>query len=119
MCYYVGFGLVSIAMVGLLYRFIYTNTVWNPYAVWIAALTVTTFAMYGFDKLLSKIGNVRTPEIILHLLAILGGFPGGWLGLILLRHKTNFSKHVWIWVILILSAVGHGLLTYYWFVINP
>jgi uncharacterized membrane protein YsdA (DUF1294 family) len=105
-------------MVGFLYPYLYNHTDWNPYAVWIAAWTVTTFFMYGLDKLLSRIGNVRTPEFILNLLAMLGGFPGGWLGMVLFRHKANVRKHVWILIVLVLSTVGHGLLTYYWFFAN-
>jgi uncharacterized membrane protein YsdA (DUF1294 family) len=119
MCYYIGFGFLSIAMAGFLYPFIYNNTDWNPYAVWVAALTITTFCMYGLDKLLSKIGDVRTPELILHLLAVLGGFPGGWLGRAIFKHKTNVSEHPWFLIVLVLSTIGHGLLTYYWFFRGP
>ena len=119
MCYYIGFGLISVAMMGVLYTFIYDSTVWNPYAVWIAASSVTTFVMYGLDKLLSKIGNVRTPELILHLLTIVGGFPGGWLGRIVWGHKTNVTKHPWFPIVLVLSTAGHAVLTYYWFFRDP
>jgi uncharacterized membrane protein YsdA (DUF1294 family) len=119
MCYYVGFGLVSVAMMVLLYPLFYNSTDWNPYAVWIMALSITTFLMYGLDKLLSKIGNVRTPELILHLLAILGGFPGGWLGRAVWRHKTNVTKHPWFPIVLVISTAGHTLLTYYWFFRDP
>jgi uncharacterized membrane protein YsdA (DUF1294 family) len=115
MCYYVGFGFISILMAGLLYPFIYHNTVWNPYTVWIVAWSITTFFMYGLDKLLSKMGNVRTPEHVLNALAALGGFPGGWLGMALFRHKVNVRKHMSILIVLILSTLGHAALTYYWF----
>jgi len=115
MRYYMSFGLLSSAIVAFLYLFIYSNTTCNPYAVWVAALTITTFVMYGLDKLLSKMGNARIPELILHLLAILGGFPGAWLGMALFRHKTNVREHPWFVPVLLLSTLGHGLLTYYWF----
>ena len=115
MCYYISFGLGSAAMAASLYFLIYHNTTWNPYAVWIAAFSITTFVMYGLDKLLSKTMTVRTPEFVLHALAILGGFPGGWLGMFLFSHKTNIQKHPWFWIVLALSTIGHGLLTYYWF----
>ena len=48
--------------------YLYTHTDWNPYAVWVAALSVTTFIIYGLDKLTSKIYAARTPEKLLHLL---------------------------------------------------
>jgi uncharacterized membrane protein YsdA (DUF1294 family) len=112
MYYYIFFGFLSSAMVGFLYAFIYSSTDWNPYTVWVAALTATTFVMYGLDKGLSGIGNVRIPERILHLLAILGGFLGGWLGMVFFRHKIDIRKHPDSWAILTLSTLGHALLTY-------
>ena len=118
MCYYVGFGIISLLIAGFLYPFIYNSTTWNPYAVWIVAWTITTFLMYGLDWVLSRMGNVRTPELILHVLAALGGFPGAWLGIFLFKGKVEFVKNVWLFTVLILSTIGHGLLTYHWFV-NP
>jgi uncharacterized membrane protein YsdA (DUF1294 family) len=115
MCYYIFFSLLSIAMGGFLYLLIYSNTNWNPYAVWVAAWSATAFVMYGLDKGLSKTEKARTPELVLHLLAMLGGFPGGWLGRAFFRHKTNVRRHPWFLIILIVSTLGHGLLTYYWF----
>jgi len=115
MRYYVFFGLICIVLVGYFYPFIYNNSNWPPYVVWVAALSVTTSIMYGLDKALSKIGKVRTPELILHILAILGGFPGGWLGMVLFHHKTNIRKHLDIWAILALSTIGHAALIRYWF----
>ncbi|MFB0536079.1 MAG: DUF1294 domain-containing protein [Anaerolineae bacterium] len=116
MCYYIFFGSLSIAMGGILYLLIYSNTNWNPYAVWVAAWSVATFVMYGLDKGLSEtIRKVRTPEFILHLLAMLGGFPGGWLGRAFFGHKTNVREKPWFLIILFLSTLGHGLLIYYRF----
>ena len=115
MCYYFIFGPLCVVMVGLLCPFICHKTDWNPYVVWVAALSITAFAMYGFDKLLSKIGKVRIPERILHLLAILGGFPGGWAGMIVFHHKINIREHLDFWGILTLSTLGHAaLMTYCW-----
>lgn len=115
MRYYFFFGLIAIAVVGVLYPTLYNQTAWNPYAVWIASFSAATFLIYGLDKGLSVFGGMRAPERLLHLLAALGGFPGGWLGMLLFRHKSNFRKHPDIWAMLILSTVAHGALTYYWF----
>ena len=116
MCYYVAFSVISIALAAFLYPLIYNNTTWNPYAVWIAAWTGTTFVMYGFDWLLSKMGNVSTPDLIFYILCALGGFPGAWLGIFAFRGKLKFLDNVRLYGVLILSMVGHGLLTYHWFV---
>jgi uncharacterized membrane protein YsdA (DUF1294 family) len=117
MCYYLGSGFVSAVMAAALGLGLYSRTTWNPYAVWMAALSATTFAMYGLDKLLAQGGGerVRAPEGILHLLAVLGGFPGGWLGMMVFHHKTNYGKHPAIWGVLALSTLGHAVLVYYWF----
>ncbi len=114
-CYYVVFILICVASVGLLYPYIYNNTNLHPYAVGLVSLSVITFVMYGIDKLLSKIGKVRTPELILHLLAVLGGFPGGWAGMLFFHHKT---KHSDFWAILAFSTFVHAVLAYYLFLMG-
>jgi uncharacterized membrane protein YsdA (DUF1294 family) len=116
MCYYVGFGTISVVMAATLYPLIYNSTTWNPYAVWIVAWSITAFLMYGLDWVLSKMGNVRTPDLIFCILAALGGFPGVWLGVLAFRGKLKFLENVRLFVILALSTIGHGLLTYHWFV---
>ena len=117
MCYYFAFGFFCVAMIGVFYPLVYMNTDWNPYVVWVAALSATAFLMYGLDKLLSeiKIWEVRTPNLVLHVLAVLGGFPGGWAGMMVFHHKTNIRKHPDFWAVLTLSTLGHAVLTYYWF----
>ena len=40
----------------------------------------------GLDKLKAKQGARRIPEFRLFLLALLGGGPGGWLGMYAFRH---------------------------------
>jgi uncharacterized membrane protein YsdA (DUF1294 family) len=116
MCYYVGFGTIGVVMAAILYPLIYNSTTWNPYAVWIVAWSITAFLMYGLDWLLAKMGNVRTPDLIFCTLAALGGFPGVWLGVFAFRGKFKFLENVRLFVILALSTIGHGLLTYHWFV---
>jgi uncharacterized membrane protein YsdA (DUF1294 family) len=112
------FGLIAAALAGFLYYLIYNRTDWNPYAVWVAALSGATFGIYGLDKLLSKINWGRAPEDLLHLLALLGGFSGGWAGMLVFRHKTNYRKQPAIWFFLILGTLGHAALSYYWFVLR-
>ena len=114
MHYYLIFGLISIALAGLLYPVLYNSTDWNPYAVWIVALSGATFGIYGLDKLLARIGWGRAPEKLLHALALLGGFPGGWAGMLIFHHKTNYQKHPAIWFFLILATLGHAVLAYFW-----
>jgi uncharacterized membrane protein YsdA (DUF1294 family) len=116
MRYYLVFGLICLALAGPLYLFLFNNTSWNPYVDWLLALSPTTFVVYGLDKLLSKIGRGRCPEILLNSMALLGGFPGGWAGTFLFNHKSNHQKHPVIWLCLALGTLGHAALAYYWFV---
>jgi uncharacterized membrane protein YsdA (DUF1294 family) len=76
----------------------------HPYWVWLITLSVVTFFWYGFDKGQAKRGGLRTPEIVLHLLALAGGFPGGWLGRLFFHHKTRKDSFT---IILILATILH------------
>lgn len=115
MRYALFFGSIAIVVVAVLYPSLYNRTDWNPYAIWIAAFSAATLLIYGLDKALSVFGGIRAPERLLHLLAALGGFPGGWLGMLVFRHKSNFRKHPSVWATLLLSTLGHAALTCYWF----
>ena len=56
---------------------------------WLIAWSLTTFAVYGLDKRAARASSLRTPELVLHGLALIGGFPGGWAGRAAFRHKTR------------------------------
>ena len=64
-----------------------TELTW--YIDWLLGWSVALFALYGIDKAQAKLGGWRVPEIVLHTLALIGGFIGGWLGMFLFRHKTQ------------------------------
>jgi uncharacterized membrane protein YsdA (DUF1294 family) len=55
---------------------------------WLALAFLLTFALYAGDKRRATRGESRTPETILHLCALLGGWPGAFLAQRLLRHKN-------------------------------
>lgn len=83
-------------------------TSWNPYMVWLASASVITFFLYGFDKAQAVNGGLRVPEIVLHGLALAGGFPGGWAGRLVFHHKTrkrSFTIVLWISTILHLVLI--------------
>ena len=52
-------------------------------------LNLATFFMYWVDKHAAQTGQWRTPESTLHLLALLGGWPGAGWAQALLRHKSS------------------------------
>ena len=52
-------------------------------------LSVASFLVYSADKTAAERGTRRTPEATLHLLAVLGGWPGALAGQRVFRHKTR------------------------------
>ncbi|MDY5943524.1 MAG: DUF1294 domain-containing protein [Oscillospiraceae bacterium] len=58
--------------------------------VYLAAINLLTFCVYGADKRRAKIpGARRVPEKTLFALALLLGSPGALLGMLVFRHKTR------------------------------
>jgi uncharacterized membrane protein YsdA (DUF1294 family) len=55
---------------------------------WFAAINAATFLAFAFDKWRAGQGGRRVSEFTLVLLAALGGWPGGLLGMNVFRHKT-------------------------------
>lgn len=96
------YSLIAILAVLLIGMVLVMLTAWNPLWIWLASINLVTFLIYGFDKSEAKSGGSRVPEIVLHGLALAGGFFGGWLGRYFFRHKT--LKPVFT-VVLTLSTV--------------
>ena len=66
-------------------------------------LSVVLFALYGVDKAAAREGGWRTPENTLHLLALLGGWPGALVAMRVFRHKTKkqpFRTIFWCTVVI-------------------
>lgn len=79
------------------------------YLAVLLALSVATTLTYWWDKRRAERGGRRVPELTLHLLAFLGGWPGAWWAQRRLRHKTRkvpFQVAFWLLVAAHLAAVG-------------
>ena len=71
-----------------------------------AALSILSFLAYAIDKWAAMTGRWRIAEGTLHMLALLGGWPGALIAQQVLRHKTRkLSYQVIFWSIVAL----HGL----------
>ncbi|BAN47466.1 DUF1294 domain-containing protein [Metapseudomonas resinovorans] len=74
-------------------------------------MSLLCFGAYWRDKRLAVAGSRRIPEARLHLLELLGGWPGGLLAQRLIRHKNRkVAYQVKFWLIV---AVHLGLLGYW------
>ncbi len=79
------------------------------YWILVLAMSVICFAAYGLDKRRAVQGGCRVPELSLQILALLGGWPGGWLAQRQFRHKTKkpaFLIAFWCVVVLHVALVG-------------
>ncbi|BEV08185.1 cold shock and DUF1294 domain-containing protein [Methylophilus sp. DW102] len=64
-----------------------------------------TLIAYKLDKSAARQNNRRTPEKTLHLLALIGGWPGAIIGQKLFRHKSKkLSFQVIFWATIILNC---------------
>lgn len=71
--------------------------------------SIFTFIVYASDKSKAKRGVWRTPESTLHLLALVGGWPGAAIAQQILRHKSQkkeFRVMFWLTVIVNLIALA-------------
>ena len=75
-----------------------------------AAMSVITFIVFGFDKLAARRGKRRVPENTLHLLSLLGGWPGALVAMQVFKHKRRKRSFV---VVAWLIATGHVIAWYF------
>ena len=65
-------------------------------------LSAVAYFMYRFDKLAAVRGERRVPESSLHLVSLIGGWPGALVARHALRHKTRkqpFRTAYWLTVV--------------------
>lgn len=107
------FGALALVAAVALLLMLESTTSWAWYWSWLVAAGVVTFALYGYDKLSSKAGAGRVPELLLHLLSLAGGFGGALLGMLVFRHKSNARAHPLFLPLLILGAALWAFLIYW------
>lgn len=80
----------------------------HPISIYVAMSLLTIWA-YSSDKRAAQLGSWRIPEIKLHALEALGGWPGALLAQIFYRHKIQkISYQIVFWLI----VLSHGILCY-------
>jgi uncharacterized membrane protein YsdA (DUF1294 family)/cold shock CspA family protein len=102
---YIFIAVFAVALAVLLIRHLIPSFVPMIYVV-VSGLTM--FA-YAFDKSAALNARRRTPEQTLHVLELLGGWPGALIAQQLFRHKTNKTSYqvaFWFCVIVNLAVLA-------------
>jgi uncharacterized membrane protein YsdA (DUF1294 family) len=105
------FFVIAIILIAIVSGLLWWKHV-HPVYAYLAAINLITFLFYGYDKRQSQSNNFRVPELILHLLALLGGTPGALLGQLVFRHKTKKLSFRIVFLAIVLIQVGLGFC--YW-----
>ncbi|UCV29214.1 DUF1294 domain-containing protein [Ferribacterium limneticum] len=110
-----GLGRWPLVLAGLFFAFLGAATVagkMHPLLLaFYAAISITAFIAYALDKSAARDGRWRTAENTLHLLALLGGWPGALLAQYRLRHKSSKPSFLIIfWATVLLNCGALGLL---------
>ena len=80
---------------------------------WAGIMSGGTFLLFGFDKWRAgRVNERRVAESFLLLVSALGGWPGGFLGIVLFRHKSaklsfqfKFAIAFVVWAALVAGAL--------------
>lgn len=101
--------LLALAVVAVLVALHSTGRLPAVVPVFYVVVSLVTLMAYARDKSAARKGHWRTPESTLHLLALMGGWPGALVAQQLLRHKSSkqpFRQVFWISVVLNTVALG-------------
>ena len=84
--------------------------------IYLAAINIVTFFLYGIDKWKAKRSRWRIEEATLLWMAAFGGSVGALLGMNVWHHKTLHKKFKYgVPAILITQLIIVGLIIYLWF----
>lgn len=88
------------------------NEPWATLAmVWFIVCTAWAFLLFGIDKWQANRGGRRVTEATLCWVSAVGGWPGGFLGMVVFRHKSakgsfqlKFAGAFFVWAGLVYAA---------------
>lgn len=75
------------------------------YLITVAVMSLVSFIAFGLDKRQAANGGRRIPELTLHVLAFVGGWPGALMAQRQFHHKTKkLSFRIVFWLVVILHV---------------
>jgi uncharacterized membrane protein YsdA (DUF1294 family) len=84
-------------------------------AGWYLFVSLITFAVYGLDKHKARLNQWRIKERTLHLLELIGGWPGALAAQQFFHHKRKKTKFMLVtWAIVALHLSAWAMLFYRW-----
>ncbi|HKO62273.1 MAG TPA: DUF1294 domain-containing protein [Pyrinomonadaceae bacterium] len=73
--------------------------------------SLTTFSCYSRDKAAAQNNRRRTSESTLHVMSLIGGWPGALIAQVLLRHKTRKPSFlVGYWCTVVLNCIALSMI---------
>ena len=82
-------------------------------SAWYLFFSALTFLVFARDKFSAQAKRWRTRESTLHLLALIGGWPGAWIAQQVLRHKAQKKSFRFVfWMTAIANSCA--LLSFMW-----
>ena len=81
--------------------------------IYLAAINVVTFFLYGIDKLKAKRSKWRVKEATLIWMSVFGGSIGAWLGMKVWHHKTQHKKFKYGIPLILFAQIALVLLILY------
>ena len=108
------FFILAVISVAAVSGFLYWMK-FNLLYAYLIGISVITLLFYGYDKRQAILNNSRIPELLLHMLALLGGTPGAFMGQLLFRHKTKKLSFKIVFLMIVLLQAGIGFYCWrYW-----
>jgi len=85
---------------------IYSGKLPQLFSVLYILMSLVTFIVYAIDKSAAQNGRWRTQESTLHILSLIGGWPGAFFAQNTLRHKSSKKKFKRIYKATVLLNLG-------------